>query len=149
MYPAEVSCTTAEHLLDLLLTHSVKVVRHRDLSGHETEPPDLSAGWSAKGGDLYYRFASLGNDERFALGCLFYKFRELSFRFVNIYCFHNKFFRLSSIDLVYQGTVRANKIATTAAPLQRSFGSASGICKCGTKCHVAAFVTVLQIMCHV
>jgi hypothetical protein len=62
--PAEVSCTTAEGLLNLLIAHSVKVVRHRDLPGHETEAPYLSTDWSAKGSDFYDWFASLGNDER-------------------------------------------------------------------------------------
>jgi hypothetical protein len=64
VYPAAVSCTTAENSLDLLLAHSVKVVRHGDLPRHETEPPYLSTGWSAKGGDLNDWFARLGNNER-------------------------------------------------------------------------------------
>lgn len=46
MYPAEVSCINAEDSLHILLAHSVKVVRHTNLSRHETEPPDLSTGWS-------------------------------------------------------------------------------------------------------
>jgi len=46
VYPAKASCATAEHLFNLLLAHSVKVVRHRDLPRHETEPPHLGAGWS-------------------------------------------------------------------------------------------------------
>jgi hypothetical protein len=37
--PAAVSCTTAEDSLDLLLAHSVEVVRHRELPRHETKQP--------------------------------------------------------------------------------------------------------------
>src|ERR1017187_3889730 len=39
VYPEEVSSTSAEASLDLLLAHSVKVVRHRDRPRHEPEPP--------------------------------------------------------------------------------------------------------------
>lgn len=66
MYPAEVSCTAAEDSLDLPLAHSVKVVRHRDLSHHEPEPPYLSTSWGAKGSNLYDWLTSLGNNERLA-----------------------------------------------------------------------------------
>jgi hypothetical protein len=89
VYPAEVSCTTAEDSLDLLFAHSVKIVRHRDLPRHETEPPYLSTGGSAQGGDLYDWFAGLGNNERLTLRGLFYQFRELSFRFVNVHRLHS------------------------------------------------------------
>ena len=89
MYPAAVSRTTAKDSLDLPLAHLVKVVRHRDLPRHETEPPHLGAGWSAKGRDLYDWLAGFGNNERLPLCSLFYEFRELSFCLVNIDCFHN------------------------------------------------------------
>src|SRR6266481_4068500 len=66
-YPAAVSCTTAEDALDLLLAHAVKVVRHRDLPRHETEPPYLSTSGSAKGSDFHDGLTGLGNDERLTL----------------------------------------------------------------------------------
>ena len=101
MYPAEVSFTTAEDSLDLLFAHSVKVVRHRDLARHETEPPYLGTGWSAKGRDFYDWFTGLSNNERLALCRLFYEFRELRFRLVNIHCFHWICTELSLTSLVY------------------------------------------------
>src|SRR5712671_4996797 len=54
--------------------HAVKVVRHRDLPRHETEPPYLITSGSAKGSDFHDGLTGLGNNERLTLRGLFYEF---------------------------------------------------------------------------
>lgn len=67
MYRVAVSCPAAEDSLALLLAHPVKVIRHGDLTRHQAESANLSAGWSAKGRDFYHWFSSLRNNKRFSL----------------------------------------------------------------------------------
>lgn len=60
------------------------------------------AGRSAKRRYLDDGLSRLRDNERLSLRRLVDKFRELGFRFVNVYSFHDVTYELSLIDLVYQ-----------------------------------------------
>src|SRR5436305_4602332 len=66
-YRGEISCAFAEHLLDFLASHSVKIVWHRNLPCHETEPTHLSAHRGVDGRHFCHRLPALAitNDSPF------------------------------------------------------------------------------------
>ena len=66
------------------MSHSIKVVRYRDLPSHKPQSFQLAAMRRIQCHDLDHRFARLGDNERLAVGGSINQLGQLSFGFLDI-----------------------------------------------------------------
>src|SRR3546814_14884559 len=64
--PAAASSVTGEQVGDLGFEHAIEILRYRELSRHEAQPPNLTRARSVECHDLHPRSAGFGDDERIA-----------------------------------------------------------------------------------
>src|SRR3546814_14079264 len=64
--PAAASSVTGEQVGDLGFEHAIEILRYRELSRHEAQPPNLTRARSVECHDLHHRSAGFGDDERIA-----------------------------------------------------------------------------------
>jgi hypothetical protein len=96
----------AEHPFNFSLAHPVEVAGHVNLSGHETQPADLT-GWGCfERYDLDDRFGRLGDDEGLALGGAIDEPREVRLGLVNVDAVSMLQYGLSLTCLIRLGSFR-------------------------------------------